>query len=178
MATVDRTNINTVWGPIVFGLIGAGGVLVPNQIIVTAITTDEYISTATALGLSVRLIGQVIGYSLFYNRLTHNVNSRAATVMFPVAIKTGIVDQTLIENIVLGVVASPWSILSKTIAQVQTQEQYSLFAGALNELWGEAFPLIYRISIAFGVTACVACFLLGDLRQHTARQHVAARLQG
>lgn len=176
MVVIDPHNINTAWAPIVFGLFGAGGVLVPNQIIITAITTDEFISTATALGLSVRLIGQVIGYSLYYNRLIHNVTSKAVGVMLPVAIKTGILDVPLIQKMILGVTGEPWSQFARTIPQINTTEAYDLFGDALTVLWGESFKVIYYISIAFGVTACIACLLIGDLGRFMTK-HVATHLQ-
>lgn len=176
MIVVDPKDVNTVWAPIVIGLLGAGGVLVPNQLIITAITADEYISTATALGLSLRLVGHVIGYELFYNRLLHNITTRATDIMLPVALQTGILDQALIQRVVLKMISTPWSIYAKTLTQIKTPAQYDLFANALIDLWSGSFPILYYISIAFGVSACVACCLIGNIAKHTDRPHVAARM--
>jgi hypothetical protein len=150
-------------------------VLVPNQIIVTAITADEYIGTATALSLSIRTIGQVIGYSLFFNRLMHTVSSKAFDIMLPVAIQTGVLDAELITTIVSAVTSTPWSQYYQEVPQIDSQEKIDLFGEALIILWSQSLPIVYYISIPFGVTACITCLFIGDLRPYM-NQHVARHL--
>lgn len=172
MAAANPHNIHTVWGPLILSCLGAGGVLVASEIIITAITPDDFMGTATALSLSIRAIGQVIGLSLFYNRFSYMTRKNAESIMLPIAIDTGILDPNLIQSIVRGVTATPWSVLAKTIPQIDTTAKYNLFADGLVTLYSKSFPIIYYISVAFGGAACIASFFVGDLSLYM-NEHVA-----
>lgn len=73
MAAVDPENIHTVWAPLIIGLIGVGGVLLPSQVIFSIITPNDLIGTGVALSVVIRLIGQCIGVSMFYNIFTQQL---------------------------------------------------------------------------------------------------------
>lgn len=59
MAAFDKDNISTVWAPMVIGLIGVGGVLLPSQVVFSVISPDDLIGTSVALSVVIRMIGQV-----------------------------------------------------------------------------------------------------------------------
>lgn len=86
MAAIDPENINTAWAPLIIGLIGVGGVLLPSQVVFSIISPYDLIGTSVSLSIVVRAIGQVIGVSMYYNlfktRLTHYASDPAA-IAFP-----------------------------------------------------------------------------------------------
>lgn len=73
MVAVDTHNINIVWAPLVLSLIAVGGVLIPNQLIMTVICPDDLIATGTCLTVCLRSIGQAYRHK----HLLHSVCFRA-----------------------------------------------------------------------------------------------------
>ncbi|TVY86809.1 Efflux pump, partial [Lachnellula willkommii] len=67
MAAIDPENITTAWAPLIIGLIGVGGVLLPSQVVFSIISPPSLIGTSVSLSIVIRAIGQVIGVSMFYN---------------------------------------------------------------------------------------------------------------
>jgi MFS family permease len=69
IAVADRDNLATLWGLLILGGLGIGGIVVPASIMTTIICPDDIIATVAALTLSIRVIGGCIGYtvSLFLN---------------------------------------------------------------------------------------------------------------
>jgi hypothetical protein len=62
LACATRENLNTLWGLLILGGLGIGGIVVPASIITTIICPDDLIATVSALTLSIRVIGGSIGY--------------------------------------------------------------------------------------------------------------------
>jgi MFS family permease len=163
MAAVDPHNINSVWAPLVLGLLSVGGVLIPNQIIVTLISPDDLIATATCLTVCLRSIGQVVGVAIFYNQFISAMTKNAYSYVVPAALEVGILDIPTIENMLPTLIAVPFSEYVKTLPQVDTSEKYAILHEAVIQAFGHSFPSVYYISIAFGATACIASLLIGDL---------------
>ncbi|KAH8690520.1 fungal trichothecene efflux pump [Talaromyces proteolyticus] len=163
MAAVDPHNINTVWAPLVLGLLSVGGVLIPNQIIITLISPDDLIATATCLTVCLRAIGQVVGVSIFYNQFISVMTKNAYTYVLPAALEIGIFNTTTIENMLPSLIAVPFSEYVATIPQADTPQKINILHEAVIQAFGHSFPRVYYISIAFGATACIASMLMGDL---------------
>merc|ERR1712000_436575 len=77
VAAADPDNINTVWAPLIIGLLGVGGVLLPSQVVFSIISPETLIGTSIALSIVIRAIGQVIGVSMFYNLFHSHIEYRA-----------------------------------------------------------------------------------------------------
>jgi hypothetical protein len=163
MAAIDPNNVNTAWGPLVLGLTGVGGVLVPNQIIVTIISPDDLIATATCLAVSLRSIGQVIGIGLFYTQFIAKLTEQAETKIIPAAIEVGITDASVLRTMSSTLLAIPFSEYAAELPQLNTPEKYALLHEAVISAFGASFSKVYLISIAFGSTACIASWFLGDI---------------
>lgn len=163
MAAVDPNNVNTVWAPLVLGLTGVGGVLVPNQVIVTIISPDDLIATATCLTVSLRSIGQVIGISLFYTQFIAKLTTEVEAKIIPAAMEVGITDALVLESMASTLLAIPFSEYAAELPQLNTPEKYELLHQAVIGAFGVSFSKVYLISIAFGTTACIASWFLGDI---------------
>jgi hypothetical protein len=177
MAAVDPHNINTAWAPLIIGLIGVGGVLVPSQTIITIITPDDLMATATSLGFCVRAIGQVVGLSIFHNRFLSLVTHNAEQFLVPVAMDVvGINDTARIEGMLemLTGISFTEFVAAGHLPEVDTVDKFSKLAEAAVETFGRSFPGVYLITIAFGVSACIASVFMGDMSKYM-DDHVAVR---
>jgi hypothetical protein len=163
MSAVDPYNINTVWAPLVLGLTGVGGVLIPNEIIVTIISPDDLIATATSLTICLRSVGQVIGLSILYTQFITRLTSNALIYIVPAAVEVGIYNATEIENLVPAMLGTSFADYVSLLPQVNTEQKYDLLLNAVTHTFGITFPLVYYISIAFGISACIASLFIGDL---------------
>ena len=175
MAAVDPENISTVWAPMIFGLLGVGGVLLPSQVVFSIITPDDLIGTAIALSIVIRMLGQVIGISMFYNVFIQQVKKKAiAYFAFP-AILVGFDDITSITALATTLTAGPLSSHLSLFPQINTPEKYEIIVTAGHELYKHCFPILYLISIAFGSAAIVSAFFLSDVNKYI-DDHVAVAL--
>lgn len=163
MSVVDPHNINTVWAPLVLGLTGAGGVLVPNQVIVTVISPDDLIATATSLTVCLRSVGQVIGISIFYNQFIARLTEEAEKHIIPAAVEVGITDLSILETMPSTLLAIPFSEYAAALPQLNTPEKYDFLHRVIIDAFGASFSKVYLITIAFGTTACIASWFIGDL---------------
>lgn len=163
MAAVDPNNVNTVWAPLVLGLTGVGGVLVPNQVIVTVISPDDLIATATSLTVCLRSVGQVVGIGIFYTQFIAKLTEQAEMKMIPAAMELGITNPLVLKNMASTLLAIPFSEYAAALPQLNTPEKYEFLHSAVINAFGVSFFKVYLISIAFGVTACIASWFLGDL---------------
>ncbi|KAJ5818397.1 fungal trichothecene efflux pump [Penicillium riverlandense] len=163
MAAVDPNNVNTVWAPLVLGLTGVGGVLVPNQVIVTVISPDDLIATATSLTVCLRSVGQVIGISIFYNLFTARLIEEGENKIIPAAMQVGITNLSILKTMPSTLLAIPFSEYAASLPQINTPEKYDFLHHAIINAFGASFSKVYLVSIAFGATACIASWFLGDL---------------
>jgi hypothetical protein len=67
LACATRYNMDTLWGLLILGGLGIGGIVVPASIITTIICPDDLIATVSALTLSIRVLGGSVGYCAYYN---------------------------------------------------------------------------------------------------------------
>ncbi|KIH86632.1 hypothetical protein SPBR_08321 [Sporothrix brasiliensis 5110] len=163
MAAADPYNINTIWAPLVLGLLGVGGVLIPNQIIITVICPDDLIATATSLTVCLRAVGQVVGLSTFYTQFVSVLTARTLKLVIPVAINAGIFDIPTLQNMMPTLVSMPYKLWAPTISALDTPDKIDTLHHAVVDAFGGAFPRVYFISIAFGVTAVIASFFIESL---------------
>ena len=176
MAAIDRNNINTVWAPFIFGLVGVGGVLFPNQLVVTVITPDDLLATVTSLTFTVRGASQVVALAILQNRLVAEVTKNAYTYIVPAALTVGIFDATAITSLVQNLTGVPFhEYVPKYLPEVNTPANYDLLQAACIEAFGLSFPLLYYIGLAFGIAACLASVFMGDVSEYMDK-HIAVLL--
>lgn len=177
MSAINPYDIRTAWAPLVLALIGVGGVLVPNQVIITIITPDSLIASATALTVGLRAQAQVVGLAIFYNRFAHVVKSRALeTIVLPL-IESGVYNEAIITNFVTDLTAVPFSQLASTIPELGKagSANYEAVRQGAISLFSQSFRLVYFITIPFGVAACIAAATMGDVSGYM-DEHVAVVL--
>lgn len=168
MAAVDPENINTVWAPLIIGLIGVGGVLLPSQVIFSIITPNDLIGTGVALSVVIRMIGQVVGVSMFYNIFLQRVKAAALEKFAIPAITAGFYDVESITALVTALGAGPLQhyVNIGIFPQLDTPEKVASIILAGHETYKGAFPILYLIAIAFGAIAIGASFFLSDLDRY------------
>ncbi|KAG0650126.1 Efflux pump FUS6 [Hyphodiscus hymeniophilus] len=184
MAAIDPENIKTAWGPLIVGLIGVGGVLLPSQVVFSIISPDDLIGTSVSLSIVVRAIGQVVGVSMFYNVFKHQLTDRATndpslfalpalanglTVSSPAALVPTITD------LITALAAGPFSSYAYLFPGIDTPAQIAAVQLAGHNLYKGVFPLLYLIAIAWGAAACIACLFLTGLNEFI-NDHVAVVL--
>ena len=175
LVLIDGNDIRTASAPVVLALIGVGGVLVPNQVIITVITPDELIASVTALTVGLRAQSQVIGLALFYNRFVSEVTKNAYGTIVPAVVELGVFNIQIIEDFVRGLTAQPireWVPLITALADPANvefirQASVACFMKSLNS--------IYLITIAFRVTACIASLCIRNVADYL-DNHVAVVL--
>lgn len=174
MAAVDPENIHTVWAPLVIGLVGVGGVLLPSQVVFSIISPDDLIGTSVSLSIVIRAVGQVIGVSMYYNvfktRLTDRAQGDLSLFALP-ALQNGLTPaqpETIdtitaaVTSLVTALTAGPFSNYAYLFPGITTQTQIANIQEAGHNLYKDCFPILYLISIAFGGTAIIAsAFLTG-----------------
>ena len=65
LAVANVNNLYQLWGLLVLAGLGIGGIVVPASIITTIICPDDLIATIAALTLAIRVIGGVVGYTVY-----------------------------------------------------------------------------------------------------------------
>ncbi|KAL9112590.1 MAG: hypothetical protein Q9227_003161 [Pyrenula ochraceoflavens] len=175
MAAVDPNNISTVWAPLVFGLIGIGGVLLPSQVIFSILTPHDIIGAGVALSVTIRAVGQVVGVSLFYNIFYHQLNANGAKYIGLPAVTVGFRDLPSITHLVKVLTAGPLSANAHLFPEITSQKDIDILVKAGHDLYAQAFPQMYLVAIAFGASAVIACLFLFDINRFV-DEHVAVHL--
>lgn len=177
MATADPEDINTMWAPLIFGLIGVGGVLLPSQVVFSIISPPEHIGASVALSIVVRSIGQVVGVSMFYNIFKQNVTAsvykNVETFILPAAALVG-PDIDAITNLVTSLTAGPFDVYAH-LFNATTQAQIDAIVQGGHDVYKVCFHELYLISIAFGGAATLSFFFLADIRKFI-NENVAVHL--
>lgn len=165
MAAINPHNISTAWAPLIFGLLGIGGVLIPNQIIITVICPDSLIATATCLTACLRAVGQVIGTSIFYTQFTSALTANTYNTVVPAALGVGFYDFEMLGAMMPTLVATPWKewIASSGVGGMVSAPELRVLHGAVVEAFAGAFAKVWYISIAFGVSAVIASCCIENL---------------
>ena len=175
MAAVSPNNMSTVWAPLVVGLLGIGGVLLPSQVIFSILTPPDMLGAGVALSVTIRAIGQVIGVSLFYNIFYQQLNGNAAKYIGPPAITVGFRDVDTIKSLVTVLSAGPLTYNAQLFPEIKSQHDVDVLVHAGHDLYAHAFPHLYLVAIAFGSSAVVACAFLFDINRFV-DEHVAVHL--
>lgn len=175
LTLADPNKIGTAMAPAVIAMIGIGGVLVPNQVIITVISPDELIGTVTALTLAVRAQAQVIGLAIFYNRFVHEVTKNSMKYLITPAFKVGWLDIKGITEMMTALTAVPFKEYAPLIPQLRDPENYQIMHEATVKVFTEAFKHVWFITIGWGVPAVIAALCLGDLSAYM-DGHIAAPL--
>jgi len=176
MAATDPENIKTAWAPMVFGLIGVGGVLLPSQVIFSIITPDELLGTGVALSIVIRMIGQVVGVSMFYNIFHQHAVTNATKYFAIPAIEAGFDSVASITDLATTLTAGPLSAYAHMFPQLaNSPAKIAALQLAGHEMYKHCFPILYLISIAFGGTAIISSFFLRDINKYM-NDHVAVLL--
>ena len=176
MSLYDPANINTVWAPMIFGLIGTGAVLLPSQVVFSVITPDDLIGTSVALSLVIRMMGQVIGKSMFYNLFREQVQEKAAGIIGLPAVLAGFVtpeglpDVPGITKLVTTLTAGPLDHYLSLFPQIDTPEKLASIVAAGQELYSKCFQLLFYVSIPFGVLAIISCFGLWGIDKYMTKR--------
>jgi hypothetical protein len=165
LSLFDPDNINSVWPIMVFALVGVGAVLLPSQVVFSIISPDDLIGTSVALSVVIRMIGQVIGKSMFYNIFTHEVRENAPLLIGPPAIQAGFTDISRIELLVTTMTAGPLSHYRALFPEIDSQQELDAIVHAGQQIFAKSFPLLYYISIPFGVVSVISCVGLWGLEQ-------------
>ncbi|KAL4748895.1 hypothetical protein BDW72DRAFT_214437 [Aspergillus terricola var. indicus] len=163
MAAIRTSDISTAWAPLIFSLLGIGGVLVPNQIIVTIICPDDLLATATCLTACLRAVGQVIGTSIFFNQFTSALVANTYSHVVPAAIEAKFYQFEMLAPMMETLVTTPWKEWVVTVKDTVTPEQATILHTAVVEAFKLAFERVWYISIGFGVAAVLASVLIEDL---------------
>lgn len=176
MVVVDPHNIYTAFVPLVLSLIGTGGVILPNQVVITIITPDDLIASVTALTVGLRAQAQVLSLSIFYSRFVTEVTKRAWKSIIPAMVVSGVYDPVLIKQFVTNLSATPYKILAPQIPQlVNNVTNFELVRESTIKCFDGSLNFVYFITIAFGVAACIAAACMGDVSQYI-DSHVAVVL--
>lgn len=149
--------------------------LVPNQVIITVITPDDLIASVTALTVGLRAQAQVIGLSLYYNRFLHEVTKNAYKDVVPAMVEAGVFSPTVIIDLVANLTAVPFYEYAPNIPQLSNSANYELVKEATVQCFSRSLALVFYITIAFGVPACVAAACMGDVSKFM-DNHVAVVL--
>ncbi|KAL4996488.1 major facilitator superfamily domain-containing protein [Aspergillus recurvatus] len=163
MAAIKTSDISTAWAPLIFSLLGIGGVLVPNQIIVTVICPDDLLATATCLTACLRAVGQVIGTSIFFNQFTSVLVANTYSHVVPAAIGAEFYQFEMLAPMMKTLVTTPWKEWVVTVGDKVTPEQAAILQAAVVEAFRLAFERVWYISIGFGVAAVLASVFIEDL---------------
>lgn len=165
MAAINPHNLSTAWAPLIFSLLGIGGVLIPNQIIITVICPDYLIATATCLTACLRAVGQVIGTSIFYTQFTSTLTANTYETVVPAALRAGLYDFETLGAMMPALVATPWKewIVRSGVSSSIGSDGLQVLHDAVIEAFAGAFAKVWYISIAFGVSAVIASCFIEDL---------------
>lgn len=153
MACATLTNLPVLWFVITLACLGVGAVIVPNQVIAGIVCPDDLLATITAATISARVLGGTIAYTIYYDIFTLRFDSLAEKYIGPAAYKVGIKDPRQITYIVGLLRSGAYSQLLKfPETGVTTQMQVDVLTLAGKETLVHSYPMVYYVSIAFGVS--------------------------
>lgn len=178
LVLINPNDIRTAWPPLIFALIGVGGVLVPNQVIITIITPDDLIGSVTALTVGLRAQSQVIGLAIFYNQLISKVTAATYEYVVPAWFANVVLKPTVADDIKYAMntlTAIPYRTLVQQLPELGTAKAYATVMPAAILAYRDGFKIVWYITIAFGVFACIASACMGSVSKYL-DSHVAVKL--
>ena len=162
MAAANLNNLPGVYAAVTFACLGVGAVIVPNQIIATIVCPDDLIATVTALTISVRIVGGVIGYAAYYHILRTGFLKAIFVYLAPVVIGSGVLDPIEFGEIAISLSGNLRSTIPN-FAAIDTPEKVEAVIHASRQCFSAAYHNVYFVSIAFGGAATLAACLLPDI---------------
>ena len=165
-----------LWGLLVLGGLGIGGIIIPASIITTIICPDDLIATVSALTLAVRVIGGSVGYCAYYNVfLSKFVPNAIKYIGGTMVLELGITNVTLITEAITLTGASLLEPL-RLIPGLQNETAYQMVVAAGQLAYSESYKYVYLASIAAGGVSIIAACFLGDINKYM-DEHVAVVIE-
>jgi len=173
IGSATRENLNTLWGLLILGGLGIGGIVVPASIITTIICPDDIIATVAALTLSIRVIGGCIGYTVYYNVFVNKfVPNATKYIGGTMELELGITNVTYITTAIELTAASLLEGLKEIPGIAGNDTAYEMVVYAGQVAYAESYKYVYLTSIAFGAISIVASVFLGNIDKYM-DDHVA-----
>ena len=130
------------------------------QLVFSFVAPDDLLGTVVALSVALRMMGQVVGKSMYYAIFYSKLSREAPTLFAPAALYAGITSSTEIKELILTLTAGPLKLYVSEFPQIDTQEKYDAIVSAGKVLFISALRLLDKVSIAFGGFTILACLAL------------------
>ncbi|OQU95521.1 hypothetical protein CLAIMM_01709 [Cladophialophora immunda] len=175
LACATPDNMDKLWGLLVLGGLGIGGIVVPASIITTIICPDDLIATVSALTLAIRVIGGSVGYCAYYNVFLSKFTTNSVKYIAPAMYEVGVTNTTYITQAIILTGASLIQDL-KTIPGLANETAYQIVVAAGQLAYSESYRYVYLASIAAGGVSIIAACFLGDINKYM-DEHVAVVIE-
>lgn len=173
LGCATRFNLSTLWGLLILGGLGIGGIVVPASIMTTIICPDDIIATVAALTLSIRVIGGCIGYTVYYNVFVNKfVPNATKYIGGTMALELGITNTTYITEAIELTAASLLEGIKEIPGIAGNETAYEMVVLAGQIAYAESYKYVYLTSIAFGGIAILSSIFLGNINKYM-DDHVA-----
>jgi hypothetical protein len=166
LAVARRDNLYQLWGILIVGSLGIGGIVVPASIMTTIVCPDDLIGLVTALTLSIRVLGGSIGYCAYYNIFVNKFKPIAIELIGGTLIKGGVTNPHIIEEAITLTGASLLEPISQLPGIAGNEQLYQAVVVAGQMAYAEAYKWVYYASIAFGGVSIIAAVFLGDISKY------------
>ncbi|KAK6423944.1 hypothetical protein LTR95_016457, partial [Oleoguttula sp. CCFEE 5521] len=149
-------------------------------VIITVITPDDLIGSVTALTVGLRAQAQVVGLAIFYNQLINQVTKSTYKYVVPAWLSNVPVTGTTVADITFTMntlSALPFDTLAREYPSfgLNTAKAMEFVKPACIHAFDDGFKLVWYITIAFGVFACIASACMGSVSKYL-DGHVAVRM--
>ncbi|KIW66046.1 hypothetical protein PV04_08255 [Phialophora macrospora] len=175
LACATPHNMDKLWGLLILGGLGIGGIVVPASIITTIICPDDLIATVSALTLAIRVIGGSVGYCAYYNVFLSKFVPNATKYIGGTMVELGITNVTYITEAITLTGASLLEPL-RMIPGLQNETAYQMVVAAGQLAYAESYKYVYLASIAAGGVSIIAACFLGDINKYM-DEHVAVVIE-
>ncbi|KAJ9155185.1 MFS drug efflux pump [Pleurostoma richardsiae] len=179
MAAARTDNIHAVYGFLFLAGFGVGGIVIPASVMAQAMVQPDLIATVTSLTLSVRVVGGVIGYAVYFNVLVPRARRAIVEAVPAACVASGITSPQLIVEIAQLTGQSLVGRVREVVAGAPgaAPGAYEAILRAGQEAYARAYPMVYFVSIAFGGLAIVASLFMHDIDEELEDDHIAVVLQ-
>jgi hypothetical protein len=167
--------MSTVWGLLILGGLGIGGIVVPASIITTIICPDDLIATVSALTLSIRVIGGSVGYCIYYNVFVSKFKVYVVEQVGGAMVAIGVTNKTYIIDAIQLTGASLLPALKEIPGIAGNDTAYDIVVHAGQVAFAESYKYVYLASIAAGTISIIAACFLGDINKYM-DDHVAGKI--
>ncbi|CAK3876209.1 related to MFS drug efflux pump [Lecanosticta acicola] len=171
----DYTNVNTIWAPLIIALFGVGGVSLPNQVIFTVIAPDDLIGSSVAIAVVLRVLGQVVGKSVFFNIFSERLKADGPAIVGIPLVKAGFTSPQRMSMLIEAYMSGPISQSLHLFPELHSPATLAMVSNAVHQLYGKVLAHIYLMSLPWGLIACVSCLGLYGIGEYM-DNHVAVHL--